>query len=89
MKTLKRVLCLCACANIGFLPGLSATENVAVGHEAVTQVGKLVKGNVSDANGEPIIGANVVVKGTTVGAVTDIDGNFALEVPESGVLVIS
>lgn len=89
MKTLKRVLCLCACANIGFLSGAGATENVAVGYEAVTQVGKLVKGNVSDPNGEPIIGANVVVKGTTVGAVTDIDGNFALEVPANGVLVIS
>lgn len=39
-----------------------------------------VTGHVADATGEPIIGANVTVKGTTVGTITDIDGNFTLEV---------
>ena len=39
--------------------------------------------------GEPIIGANVVVKGTTNGTITDIDGNFSLEVPDNAILVVS
>ena len=37
-----------------------------------------VKGLVKDTTGEPIIGANVVVKGTTNGTITDFDGNFQL-----------
>ena len=41
----------------------------------------VVKGTTIDNNGEAIIGANVVVKGTTNGTVTDIDGNFSLDVP--------
>lgn len=49
-----------------------------------------VTGHVADATGEPIIGANVTVKGTTVGTITDIDGNFTLEVASTdGTLVVS
>ncbi|WP_304239781.1 TonB-dependent receptor [Phocaeicola plebeius] len=49
-----------------------------------------VTGHVADATGEPIIGANVAVKGTTVGTITDIDGNFTLEVGSTdGTLVVS
>ena len=49
-----------------------------------------IKGHVADAAGEPIIGANVTVKGTTTGTITDIDGNFTLEVGSTdGTLVVS
>lgn len=53
--------------------------------------GIAVKGTVTDSNGEPLIGASVVIKGnTSVGTVTDFDGNFALSVPsESSTIVIS
>lgn len=47
---------------------------------AVQQQG-IVKGTVVDAQGEPIIGASVTIKGGTVGTITDIDGNFSLTVP--------
>ena len=40
-----------------------------------------VTGKVSDVNGVPVIGASVVVKGTTVGTSTDMDGTFSLQVP--------
>lgn len=43
-----------------------------------------VTGHIVDENGEPVIGASIVVKGTTVGTVTDFDGNFSLEVPSQG-----
>ena len=56
---------------------------------SVTQQNKTVKGKVVDDLGEAVIGANVVVKGTKVGTVTDIDGNFSLEVPANAVLEIS
>ncbi|HMM04954.1 MAG: TonB-dependent receptor [Prevotella sp.] len=48
-----------------------------------------VKGNVKDSNGEPIISGSVVVKGTTTGTVTDLDGNYELKAPENGTLVFS
>lgn len=44
--------------------------------------GLIVKGHITDSNGEPVIGANIVVKGTTIGTITDFDGNFSLEVPD-------
>lgn len=56
----------------------------------IVQQGKKVTGVVVDANGEPVIGANVVVKGTTNGTITDFDGNYTIEgVSASDVLVIS
>lgn len=49
-----------------------------------------VTGNVKDANGEPLIGVNVIVKGTTMGTVTDLDGNFTLaNVSPEAILQIS
>ncbi|MCD8182212.1 MAG: SusC/RagA family TonB-linked outer membrane protein [Bacteroides sp.] len=48
-----------------------------------------ITGLVTDANGEPIIGANILVKGTTNGMISDINGNFSLDVPETGILQIS
>ena len=37
-----------------------------------------ITGTVTDANSEPLVGVNVLVKGTTTGAITDIDGNFSV-----------
>lgn len=50
----------------------------------------VVKGNVSDATGAPVPGANVVIKGTTTGTITDLNGDYTLTVPGSdAVLAIS
>ena len=48
-----------------------------------------VNGSVRDSKGEPIIGANIILKGTSTGTVTDFDGNFSVQVPGRGVLSIS
>lgn len=48
-----------------------------------------INGKVLDQNGEPVIGANVLVKGTTNGSITDLDGNFSLNVEKGATLVIS
>ncbi len=49
-----------------------------------------VTGTVNDKNGDPLIGVTVMVKGTTLGTITDVQGNFSLaNVPEDGVLVFS
>ena len=48
-----------------------------------------VKGVVKDATGEPLIGVSVVVKGTTNGAVTDVNGNFSIACSANDILVFS
>ena len=48
-----------------------------------------VKGHVKDTTGEPVIGANVLVKGTANGTITDFDGNFMLDVPKDAILSVS
>ncbi|WP_236252888.1 TonB-dependent receptor [Echinicola sp. 20G] len=48
-----------------------------------------VTGTVVDQNGEPLPGVTVVIQGTTVGTVTDVDGKFSIDVPDGGVLVFS
>ncbi len=54
------------------------------------QVAKKVTGKVSDANGTPLPGVSVVVKGTTNGSITDVDGNYSISnVPESSTLQFS
>ena len=51
--------------------------------------GKTAKGRVLDETGEPVIGATVSVKGTKNTTVTDVDGNFSLNVPEGSTLVVT
>lgn len=59
------------------------------GVQATQQKTKRISGIVKDATGEPIIGANVIVKGTTNGVITGLDGDFTLDVPQNAVLEIS
>lgn len=46
-------------------------------------------GTITDENGEPVIGASVVIKGTSTGVVTDLDGHFSLNAPDNAVLRVS
>jgi len=50
---------------------------------------KTISGTIVDINNEPVIGANIQVKGTTIGAITDVDGKFSFNAPQTGTLVIS
>ncbi len=71
------------------------SKRVPTGHEAVAGVAvvaqqkRIVTGTILDDYGEPVIGANVVEKGTTNGIITDVDGNFSLEVGDNTILRIS
>jgi TonB-linked SusC/RagA family outer membrane protein len=70
----------------------AAGETVELGNTSVqvtSQTKKKVTGIVKDAAGEPIVGANVVEKGTTNGTVTDIDGKYSLAVAPGATLEFS
>lgn len=73
---------------LGAMGGMAISPVPAVA--AVTQAQTIkVKGQVVDENGEPLIGATVRVKDSKEAAVTDLDGNFTLDAPSNGTLVVS
>lgn len=63
------------------------TEDVKSTH--TEQQVKTITGMVTDASGEAIIGANIRIKGTTTGTITDIDGNFSIEAEAKSVIEVS
>ena len=79
------MICACMVGGIYAPPRLYAASVVEAD---VVQQKKTVTGKVTDAMG-PVIGANVLVKGTSNGVITDIDGNFSLEVEPGATLVFS
>ena len=58
----------------------SGIESKASSNQISQQTERTISGVVSDENGEPVIGATVVVEGTSTGTTTDIDGNFSLRI---------
>lgn len=67
---------------LGGSPGVLLYANDSVEESLmVVQTGRIIKGLVTDANGEPLIGCNVVVIGSNAGVITDIDGRFTLNIP--------
>lgn len=68
---------------------ISVFKSVKNATNAVMQTKRQITGTVTDEQGEPIIGANVVEKGTTNGIITDIDGKFSISVSSNSILEIS
>ncbi len=65
-------------------------KNILLAHKTtIKQQDSWVSGVVVDESGETVIGANVMVKGTSTGSITDIDGKFSLNAPADAVLQIS
>ena len=83
-------LMLLGTSALGVQAKASPTTTPIGGVSSTEQVSNQCTGTITDANGEPIIGASVQVKGTHDGAVTDLDGRFSLSnVPKNATLLIS
>ncbi len=67
----------------------TATQIQAVSIEQSVNQNKTISGHVVDQNGEALIGVSVAQKGTSNGVITDLDGNFTLNVPANAVLTVS
>ena len=74
--------------SLGMVGGISTYSIPAM---ASVQQGQTIKvsGQVVDQEGEPLIGATIKVKGAQSGAITDFDGNFTIDAPTNGTLVVS
>ena len=76
--------------------GFITSSNIAIAANtnhtteySIDQQKTLIKGQVKDASGEPVIGASILEKGTSNGTITDIDGNFSINVKPGATLQIS
>ena len=91
-ERMKRTLALSFLVGACCLPGYagSSAPSLLAGSYPVEEVlqNKKITGVVKDNFG-PVIGANVSVKGTNIGAITDMDGKFSFEAPDDGILVVS
>lgn len=91
----KRIIPFLGIASLGVLlpyPVLGETVSSDLNHVSMStlaQSGEKVHGRVVDEKGEAIIGASVLVKGTTNGTITDFNGEFDLAVEKNSVLVVS
>lgn len=68
---------------------LTSTLCAIAGTQEVAQGKFLVTGVVTDASGEPIIGANIIVKGASIGNITDVDGKYSIEASLGATLLFS
>ena len=84
----KTLLLMGACAAMGAIPTMQANAASPTGAANVVQQQKNVKGVINDSFG-PVVGATVMEKGTSNGTVTDVDGNFSLNVNPGATLVVS
>ena len=96
-KTILSIIVMLCLTMTGFARQISIQLNSASPKQAINssrvaeqqQNNKIIKGTVKDLTGSPIIGANVIVKGTAIGSITDIEGTFKFNGPSSGILVVS
>jgi TonB-linked SusC/RagA family outer membrane protein len=75
---------------LAIAPAIYAEGNNNANQTLITQTGNItVKGKVVDENGEALIGATIQIKGSTIGTISDVNGNFSLSVPSDATLLIS
>lgn len=79
------------CFNLGGFSEIVPEKQIATGSYRTSENSSKLKisGSVKDVNGEPVIGATIIEKGTSNGAVTDINGNFSMDAAADGVLHVT
>lgn len=81
-------VCLLVGGGLGTI-GASAAQGTGTAAVTAAQQNLTVNGVITDSNGNPVIGAGVMIKGTSTGAISDIDGKFSIDAPANAVLQVS
>ncbi len=90
LKQSRAILRFCAyCSTFFFFLGVLAVQAKAIPVTSELKIMELVSGTVLDETGSPLPGAAILVKGTTQGTITNLDGKFSIDVAPNAVLVIS
>ena len=63
-------------------------KNPEIERVVLPKLDRTVKGKIREASGEPLPGVNVAIKGTTRGAISDVEGNFSLDVPDKNAVLV-
>ena len=87
-KLLRMTGVLCVAGTLQGVPSILASVPNTIPSIAQQNDTYTLTGTVLDQNGIPVIGANVIEKGTTNGTVTDFDGNFSIQVNKNSVLTV-
>ena len=64
-------------------------ESLEISKATITQQTTNLSGVIKDESGEPVIGANIMIKGSTTGSISDMDGRFSLQVPSDAILLVT
>ena len=88
LKIIKQVSLILLTAILCSVGTVYAADKAEIGSTDIPQQRQKVTGKIQDAMG-PITGASVVVKGTTIGTISDVDGNFSLEISNGQTIQIS
>ncbi|MBN2661051.1 MAG: carboxypeptidase-like regulatory domain-containing protein, partial [Tannerellaceae bacterium] len=88
LKIIKQVSLILLTAILCSVGTVYAADKAEIGNTDIPQQRQKVTGTISDAMG-PVTGASVIVKGTTVGTISDINGNYSLEVSNGQTIQIS
>ncbi|MGD9993908.1 MAG: carboxypeptidase-like regulatory domain-containing protein [Salinivirgaceae bacterium] len=75
---------------LAFVPATYAEDNDNADQRSMVQTDDItVKGKIVDENGEPLPGASIIQKGTSIGTISDANGSFLLSVPSDATLIVS
>ena len=85
----KKIFWFAVYLGLGICPALSLSAKEGNAEVQSIMQERKISGKVVDVNGEPIIGANVLVVGQNKGVITDVDGNFSLSVPQKAIIRVS
>ena len=83
LKKIVLLMGVSTACSIGYAPKMFALPSM---NSEIAQQVRKVTGTIVDPVGEPIIGANVLVKGTTNGAISDFDGKFTLNIEDGQII---
>lgn len=85
---IRAIMCLFLAVNVSISPAWAFAETMEAVESGGVRQNVTITGVVKDKNGEPVIGANVLEKGTANGVITDVNGNFTMKLRDANATLV-